>query len=445
MIIIDNISFNNINELMCVLKQLDNKHSNNELLNSINCDNMSVNTLNALMERIGDEMKRKELLARHNTPIKMLPNGKWYTRLNGKKIERVSRKDLEDLLVKHYSSSDTITISDIFDDYLTIRKKEVADTTWQKDIRYYRQFIKGSDLETKPINTLCLKDGYNFINHCLQVMPKMKKRYWNNIRGFLNSLIQYMIDEGYIESNPFINLKPKKDLFTAPVRTRDGDTVFTKEEQIKVCKLAVADAISTNSSEPLGIALLFNLGIRDGELCALQWNDVETAVNGSQYIHVQREMVVGVNDDGSCNGFTILPHCKTPSGDRRLLLNDEAVNILNKIKEYNIANGLPVGMNDNVFLRYVNNDIRHCTPRSFDPRLRRYCRKAGMKVIKSPHDIRRTVLTNLYNAGMPLKKIQEFAGHASLKQTMDYIRISDNEVDISKYLKTLSSSHAAIV
>ncbi len=63
-----------------------------------------------------------------------------------------------------------------------------------------------------------------------------------------------------------------------------------------------------------------------------------------------------------------------------------------------------------------------------------------MDVIKSPHDIRRTVLTNLYAAGMPLKKIQEFAGHSSLKQTMDYIRISDEDIDLSEYLNTLSDT-----
>ena len=61
-----------------------------------------------------------------------------------------------------------------------------------------------------------------------------------------------------------------------------------------------------------------------------------------------------------------------------------------------------------------------------------------MSVIKSPHDIRRSVLTNLCMAGMPLKKIQEFAGHSSLKQTMDYIRVSDDEIDLMQYLNTLS-------
>ena len=63
-----------------------------------------------------------------------------------------------------------------------------------------------------------------------------------------------------------------------------------------------------------------------------------------------------------------------------------------------------------------------------------------MNVEKSPHDIRRTVLTNLYQAGMPLKKVQEFAGHSSLKQTMDYIRISDDEIDTMQFIESLSAT-----
>ena len=47
------------------------------------------------------------------------------------------------------------------------------------------------------------------------------------------------------------------------------------------------------------------------------------------------------------------------------------------------------------------------------------------------------VLTNLYMNGMPLKKIQEYAGHSSLKQTMEYIRVVNDGDDIQNYLEML--------
>lgn len=404
----------------------------------INDDNLTVEALESLLEGMKDSLKRKEILSQHKSPVKQLPSGKWYTRVNGRKMERKNKADLEDAIIEAYKQSE-LTLEFIFDDYIERRKMDVADTTCQKDIRYFNMFLKGSDIAVKPLKSLNLDDGYQFLRYCLEIKPDMKRKYWNNLLGFLNQMFQYAMDKRIITSNPFKNLKPKKDLFAPPTKTRDGDTVFTRTERTKVCALAEEDARKKQKAEPLGIILLFNLGIRCGELCAIKWSDIETNCRG-QYIHIQREMVVNVDDKGKANGFRILPHCKTPAGDRRLLLNDKAIELLQQIEEYNKLREIPTSLNDYIFLRKYKKQFINCTPRSFEPRLRRYCREAGMSVIKSPHDVRRTVLTNLYEAHMPLKKIQEFAGHSSLKQTMDYIRISDEDIDMMQYLNTLSET-----
>ena len=44
---------------------------------------------------------------------------------------------------------------------------------------------------------------------------------------------------------------------------------------VAVTQLAEKDCESTGKTEPLGIIVLFNLGLRDGELCALKWRDIE--------------------------------------------------------------------------------------------------------------------------------------------------------------------------
>ena len=111
--------------------------------------------------------------------------------------------------------------------------------------------------------------------------------------------------------------------------------------------------------------------------------------------------------------------------------------MFDKIKSINIDKNYPVGMQDYIFIRKFKGELTFCTSRCFDSSLRKYCSKSNMEVIKSPHDIRRTVLTNLYMNGMPLKKIQEYAGHSSLKQTMEYIRIVNDDGDIQEYLEML--------
>ena len=409
-----------------------------DLFTLLNCDNLnSVEEFETLVEGIRQDMKRREILNKHKSTISQLPNGRWYTRIDGKKYERVNRKDLEDLIISKYTQVEIISLNTIFDSYIEYRKMVVSSRTWKKDIQYFDSYIKNSTLAQKDLQTLSLDDGYTFLHNCLKLNPDMKKKYWENLRGCLNQMFQYCIDRNLITKNPIANMKPQKDLFAAPTKTRDGDTVFTKAEQTIVIRLAEEDAEKRGICEPLGIVLLFNLGIRDGELCALKWSDIEINFRG-EYIHIQREMVAKIKDNGKNNGFEILPHCKSQAGDRRLLLNQKAKDTFIRIKELNEVNGLPTGIDDYIFLRWVDGTVTNCTSRSFDSRLRRYCKLAGMEVIKSPHDVRRTVLTNLFMANMPLKKIQEFAGHNSLKQTMDYIRITDDELDMSQYLETLS-------
>lgn len=384
-------------------------------------------------------MTKTELLNQHTSPITLLPSGYYYTRLGGRKIQRRNKKDIEDEIVKYYDSRYKTLIT-IYPEYLESRKIEVANTTWKKDVYNFNTYIENSQLGDTPLPNITLADGYTFLDHCISVYPGMKRKYWDCIRGTLNSMFQYAIDRLYISNNPIHNLKPKKDFFAPATKTKDSDTVFSQSEMVAVTQLAEKDCESTGKAEPLGIIVLFNLGLRDGELCALKWRDIEF-YRGKAYIHIQREMVAHIDDTGAAHGFEVLPHCKSEAGDRRIQLNDKAIDTFNRIKLINKANSLPTTDDDYIFLRHYDGEIKFCTPRSFDPRLRKYCRQAGMTVIKSPHDIRRTVLTNLYNVGMPLKKIQIFAGHSSLQQTMDYIRISEDDLDMLQYLNTLSVSN----
>ena len=82
---------------------------------------------------------------------------------------------------------------------------------------------------------------------------------------------------------------------------------------------------------------------------------------------------------------------------------------------------------DFVFRRIKKGEIVPVNTRCFDSRLRRYCKEAGMKELKSQHDIRRTFATDLYYAGMNLKDIQKIMGHGSMQQTQAYIHFRESE------------------
>ena len=59
--------------------------------------------------------------------------------------------------------------------------------------------------------------------------------------------------------------------------------------------------------------------------------------------------------------------------------------------------------------------------------LRRACEHVGI-IGASTHSFRRTALTQMSNAGIPLRVIQEFSGHRNLDQLQKYLEVSDEQV-----------------
>lgn len=59
--------------------------------------------------------------------------------------------------------------------------------------------------------------------------------------------------------------------------------------------------------------------------------------------------------------------------------------------------------------------------------LREACKQAGIIGV-STHSFRRTALTQMSNAGIPLRVIQEISGHRNLEQLQRYLEVSDEQV-----------------
>jgi len=59
--------------------------------------------------------------------------------------------------------------------------------------------------------------------------------------------------------------------------------------------------------------------------------------------------------------------------------------------------------------------------------LRTACKEVGIIGV-STHSFRRTALTQMSNAGIPLRVIQEISGHRNLDQLQKYLEVSDEQV-----------------
>ena len=68
------------------------------------------------------------------------------------------------------------------------------------------------------------------------------------------------------------------------------------------------------------------------------------------------------------------------------------------------------------------------TRQACDLALRTACDRCGLKGY-STHSFRRTALTRLSNAGVPLRVVQEISGHRSLQELQRYLEVQPEQVE----------------
>ena len=117
----------------------------------------------------------------------------------------------------------------------------------------------------------------------------MTRKYFTNVRSVLNGIMQYAIDKRLLTYNPIANMKLGKDVFCIPDKTREEDTVFSTVERTSVCKFSMNEAEATGEAKYYAIALLFELPLRDGELCALTWGNIIKDIKGNSKLVIERQ------------------------------------------------------------------------------------------------------------------------------------------------------------
>lgn len=77
--------------------------------------------------------------------------------------------------------------------------------------------------------------------------------------------------------------------------------------------------------------------------------------------------------------------------------------------------------------RHPSHHWKHLHPDSADKILREAFERAGIEGA-STHSFRRTALTQMSNAGIPLRIIQEISGHSNLEQLQKYLEVKPDQV-----------------
>lgn len=203
--------------------------------------------------------------------------------------------------------------------------------------------------------------------------------------------------------------------------------VFTLNEQNRILKTL----LSKSDIRAAGILLCFNTGIRVGELCALQWEDIFWE---EQYLNISRTAVRIKNFDQAEEEKNTEIHVGMPksfSSNRKIPLT---ITMINYLKQFRPERQKPH--------QYIFSNGKE----AIDPRnIQRYYKKVLDEAeipYRKFHSIRHTFATRLLEAGTDIKTLSDLLGHASATITLNIY--SHSLMEQKKLaIKNLSISYSA--
>jgi len=317
-------------------------------------------------------------------------------------------KDISKKIVKgNFGSFINLVVNNTYEEWLIFRRDNTSakSKTIQENVCEWNLFFKDTDLAKMPITDIKPITLIRFFRKITKDREYTHKRI-SNARSVLNGIMAYAIELEIITHNPVSDVNFKQ--FTYKPVEIQSENVFSKEDTIKL--LSYLRCVHEPYS--LAIQLSFYLFIRVGETKGLRWSDIDYEAR-TIYLHRQVTTERVLNDDltFSKRKTVISDQMKgnTSHGFRKQYLTDNALIILKKAKELSPHS---------TYIFEPNGQVM--TTDSFNRRLKKYCKEAGVPY-HSSHKIRFYNASTAYD-GKNLVTISKLMGHSQVETTLHYLR-----------------------
>lgn len=382
---------------------------------ALECGKLSVDVLEVI-----ESMKKNKVLSIHPYTITPPKNnkGRWQTffkdELGGRrKVSATTEKKLFEKLYFHYFEENAVTLTSFYPEWLNKRKEEgVSDRTIHRNDNHWNKYYKTHEIVLKPLHKLSVDEIEKFFHETIKKYELTTKEL-GNMKFIFCDMMKLAKKRGLIKENPFQEVEIKTTACKPQKKQNDTSRVYLPEEKEKLFAILNKELLQKpDTTDALAVFLLFKLGLRIGELVALKWEDIDLRNNE---IHIHRMETLKEAENGIMIS-TVAEYTKkkSPYGDRFLPLDYYTLNLFQKVMDINKHYG------------YYDNDFIFCdgngrtTIRAIDNLIRKACNHAGIEV-KSAHDIRRTVASEMFNNGVPVEIIRNYLGHSDIKTTFSYI------------------------
>jgi integrase len=334
-------------------------------------------------------------------------------------------KDIYATTVKELDAKIKATVNEL--DHGISNNKECFETflcDWLFDVHFinvkpstkeryegiYRNYIKDSMLSSIKIKELTSKDIQNYYNDLIK-----KGKTVNSVKN-LNKLIAPCVRYAY-NNNKII-----KDFSRSVVLPKEGEEKklnrinevqpFSLEEQKKFI-----DVIEGHDLEVLFITAL-NTGLRQGELLALAWDDVDFNKNTIR-VNKAIKYISDVSKEGRGKCTITVQTPKSEASNRTISIPDL---LTKRLKKYLLQQKeLQLKMAN----LYIDNKLVFCNiyggyldVSNVRKRFKKILVNNGFKERKF-HDLRHTYATRLFELKEEPKTVQSLLGHSNISITLD--------------------------
>lgn len=308
-----------------------------------------------------------------------------------------------------YIAPDKITVFQWLNKWLTVYKNDsITQSTYISYLGYINNHI-AADIGKIKLQMLTVDMLQAFFNKkSKEINPRTKKplstKTLSNMKTMLVTAFKQAVINGLIPRNT-------AEFIILPKYEKTEMRVLTTTEQDKLFKVVQ----ESESRYKIIILLALSTGMREGEIAALTWNDVDL-FKGS--ITVNKTLMRVQKKDGKGTEIKITPP-KSVKSIRTIPLQETLIKELKRHQALIFSEKLVCGGGYSSGGYVICNEIgEFIEPRQLQKIFKRFTAAAELDNVNF-HAMRHTFATRAVEAGMDIKTLSTLLGHADIQTTLN--------------------------
>lgn len=350
-------------------------------------------------------------MSRHGENIRKRTDGRWegryieyyssngkacYRSVYGKTYSETKEKLKQYRKLCNKSTDNKITMEELFKEWLNMKRDTIKSST---EVTYSYFIDKHFIPYFKNLKAMYVTN--ELIQDFVSKNPNLSSKTICDMTSLLIQIIRYGQSKRYINYFDFNSI-------IYPKSPNDELPVLKNSEFIRL-----VNYVQTNFEiQKIGILLSLFMGMRLGEICALQWEDINFS---DETIHIRKTIQRLKNLDINAETKTKIV-IDTPKSQKSIRDIPIPSFLLTLLKEYKSGEKTYI-------LTCTTNYIE---PRNYQKKFKIYLEEAGISDINF-HALRHTFATRAVEQGFDIKSLSEILGHSSVKFTMERYVHPSNE------------------